>query len=277
MIEGPVEVPGGRVWTLRWQDCDGPWLLFAHATGMCAAVYRALLEPLADRYRIAAFDARGHGRTDLPMVDSPDWAVQRADMAALARALTPDPVVLAGHSFGGSVAAQSAADHPGLARAVVMIEPAFIPFAHAEAYAAARAAAPNRMADQAARRRPAFPTRAEMRAAYLGRGVFAGWPDVALDAYLDGGARATPDGYALRCAPATEARTFRGVTTTLADSMRRLAAAGVPMTLLHAGADSTVTPADAVAMAATRVHRFDDAGHFVPVTHADAVRPWLAV
>lgn len=275
-----VALPDGRVWTLQWRQAGqgAPWLVFAHATGMCAELYRDLLAPLAESHRVLAFDARGHGRTELPMACSPDWALNAADMAALAAAVCDGPAVLAGHSFGGSTAAQCAAAHPELARAVVMIDPAYIPFGMADPYRATRdssAPPPNRMAEQARRRRALFDSREAMRAAYAGRGVFADWPDGALDAYIDGGAHPTPEGFALLCTPDNEADTFLGVTTRLRESLEQLRC---PATLLHATEGSTVEQADADAMAAMglTVRRFDGAGHFLPVTHADAVRPWLA-
>ncbi|QMW23824.1 alpha/beta fold hydrolase [Sandaracinobacteroides saxicola] len=278
MTQGLVAVPGGDIFTLRWGDDPAlPWLVFAHATGMCAAVYAGLLAPLAARYRVLAFDARAHGRTSVSLVECPDWRVQRDDLVALVRALTDEPVTLAGHSFGGSTAIAAAAAVPGLASRVVAVEPAFIPFDHANAFRAARDGGmplPNRMADQAERRRARFDSLAAMRAAYAGRGVFAGWPDAALDAYLDGGAVVDADGAHLRCTPLAEATTFRGVTTRLRDDIAALTA---PLTLLHATEGSTVTPEDAAVIAATgaSVHRFTGETHFVPVERPDLVRPWL--
>ena len=43
----------------------GPRLHFAHATGMNAQLYEAVLAPLADRFAITISDARGHGHTGL--------------------------------------------------------------------------------------------------------------------------------------------------------------------------------------------------------------------
>jgi pimeloyl-ACP methyl ester carboxylesterase len=287
----------GTFAALRWNGPPGaPWLLFAHATGMCAAIYQALLAPLADRYRILAYDARGHGGSTVPVdpADVPvDWLPMQHDLAAIANTLdgTLDgtlngaSVVLAGHSLGGSVAIAAAARWPALARAVVAIDPAFIPFDLAPVVAAARATGqqvPNPMAEQAIRRRADWPDRATIRAAYHGRGVFAGWADAALDAYICHGVRDMPRGMAaggvtLACSPAWEAAVFAGVSTTMAAS---IAALKTPLVLLHADTRSTVTQADAdtiaVLLPSATVHCCAGTGHFLPVTHPDTVRPWIA-
>lgn len=275
-----VPVPDGRIFTLQWGS--GPLLIFTHATGMCARVYLELLEPLGAKFRVVAQDARGHGRTELeadPAVVPADWKPYRRDLHNLVQALGGGPVRLAGHSFGATVSFETAAEHSGLASSVCMIDPPSVPSAQAAAYRAARDATgrpPNHMADQAERRRGQFASRAAVRSAYRGRGVFEGWPDRALDDYLDGGLLPDGDSVRLACDPAWEASSFRGVTTSFEDSLR---AATFPFTLLAAGVGSTV-PEELEQTVRTMhpeavVRRFPGTGHFLPVTHPDLVRPWL--
>lgn len=247
-----------------------PLVHFAHATGMCAAIYRPLLALLAPHVNVVASDARGHGVTRLsadPAVLT-TWATYADDLGALLDVLPVAPVlILAGHSMGATVSMELAATMPGTVRAVVMAEPAFVPFAAAAA--AAWDTVPhgnNAMAEQALRRRAVWPSRDAIRAAYAGRGVFANWPDTALDAYLDGGLRARSDEQVeLACAPAWEAATFAAVSARL-----EAAVAGWRggLAMLHATERSTVTPADAAAIAAipgATVRRFDGADHFLPL------------
>jgi len=280
MRSGWIETPRGRFHALFWGEARSvPLLLFCHATGMCAGIYAGLLEPLSARFRIVAVDARGHGRTEAAPAPEPlaDWVLFRADLAALVPALGEGPVLLAGHSFGATVALEAAVAHPGLARAVLMIEPAFVPFAFAEAWRAARASGhppANPMADRAARRRAVFPSRAAMEESFRGRGVFADWPDEALAAYLAHGTRDDPEGVRLACAPDTEAAVFRGVSTTLAASLR---SARLPVVMVHGTNGSTVSPEDARAIAGMghAVRTLSGAGHFVPVAEPGRVRPFL--
>lgn len=280
-----VEVPGGTIHARCWPGRDNrPPLLLVHATGMCGAVYADLLAPLAeaaDRPAIWLPDMRGHGRTRLPATPGEipvDWAPYRADLQAFLEAVAPGrPVTLAGHSFGATVAAELAAQWPDRVARLFLLDPAFIPFGDAPRYAAARAAGanpPNPMAEGAERRRPGFSSRAEARARLQQRGVFAGWPDAALEAYLEDG---LADDGRLACTPAWEATSFRGVSTTLAASLARLA---VPFTLLAASAGSTVTDPDFAVFAAHPACRHAaraPGGHFFPVTHPEAVRPRLAM
>ncbi|WP_448582110.1 alpha/beta fold hydrolase [Thermaurantiacus sp.] len=279
-----VEVPGGAIHARHWPGADGqPALVFVHATGMCGAVYLDLLAPFAeaaDRPAIWLPDMRGHGRTRLPATPGEipvDWSLYRADLAAFLAAISPGrPVLLAGHSFGATVACELAAQRPDLVSALLLLDPAFIPFAHARAYAAARAAGenpPNAMAEGAERRRSGFTSRAEARARLHHRGVFAHWPDAALDAYLEDG---LADDGRLTCPPAWEATSFRGVSTTLEASLADLT---TPFTLLAASDGSTVTDADFLTFARhprCRVAARVTGGHFFPVTHPGTVRPHLA-
>ncbi len=294
-------VPGGAIHARHWPaphasegsphasegsphaSGGSPPLVLVHATGMNGATYIPLLAPLAANparaFAIHLPDMRGHGRTRLPATpgDIPvDWVPYRADLAAFLAAISPGrPVRLAGHSFGATVAAELAAERPDLAEALLLLDPAFIPFAQAAAYAALRAGGadpPNPMADGAARRRPGFASRAEARARLHQRGVFAGWPDAALDAHLEDGI--AEDGR-LACTPGWEATSFRGVSTTLEASLARLE---TPFTLLAAAEGSTVTPEDFARFAAHPACRHAariEGGHFFPVTSAPAVRPHL--
>lgn len=274
-----VPVPGGRIFTLQWGE--GPLLVFTHATGMCARVYTLLLAPLADRFRIVALDARGHGRTELEAVPGhipTDWVLYRQDLAALVDALGGGPVLLAGHSFGATVSFEAAVERPGLASAVCLIDPPFIPSDHVTGYRAARDAGhpPNHMADQAERRRDRFESRSAARSSYQGRGVFRGWPDATLNDYLEGGLLPDGDGVRLACTPGWEATSFRGVSTSFADSLVR---ADFPFTLLAAGEGSTVPDSEEPLVRANphaHFRRFPGTGHFLPITHPDLVRPYLA-
>ncbi len=277
-VEQFLRVPGGRMFTLQWGE--GPLLLFTHATGMCARVYTRLLAPLAGRFRIVAPDARGHGRTELDAVPGripSDWQPYRQDLVSLVEALGGGPVLLAGHSFGATVSLEAAVDTPGLASAVCLIDPPFIPTDHVAAYRVARDAGspPNPMADQAERRRARFESRAAARASYHGRGVFRGWPDDALDDYLDGGLLPDCAGVRLACTPGWEATSFRGVSTSFLGSLAR---ADFPFTLLAAGEGSTVPESAEAQIRANpnaTLRRFPGTGHFLPVTHPELVRPYL--
>ena len=72
--------------------------------------------------RAVSLDLRGHGQSDKPeqaysidgYADDVAWAIER---------LALDSTVVVGHSMGGAVALQLAADHPDLVRALVLVDP----------------------------------------------------------------------------------------------------------------------------------------------------------
>lgn len=66
---------------------------------------------LAPDHRLIAVDQRGHGRSDAPD-HGYDFASVSDDLAALVDGLGLGPVVVAGHSWGASVALWYAAAHP---------------------------------------------------------------------------------------------------------------------------------------------------------------------
>lgn len=250
-----------------------PLVHFAHATGMCAELYRLLLERLMPHASVVAGDARGHGATRLPADPATltDWARYADDLAALLTELPAAPrMILAGHSMGATVSMLLAARLGDRIAAVVTIEPAFVPLAAAAAWGRTPMAVP--LATQAKRRRAVWPSRAAMRDAYHGRGVFAAWADADLDAYLARGVRDRADGQVeLACAPAWEAATFASVSSGLEGA---ISAWHGPLTLLHGTVGSTVMAVDAAAIANRPdnvVRAFAGADHFLPLAQPQAM------
>lgn len=289
MNESPVTrllpLPDGDIALRQWAGPgpSAPHLLFLHANGMCAAIYDALLAPLASHARVTAYDARGHGATTLPADPAQvplDWHIYRRDLAQLAAALGGEPPLIAGHSLGATTAFHASRDHPALARRLLLIDPPFIPFADAPACRAMLDAGqwpPNPLADRASRRSAHFPSRAVARKIWRGRAIFADWPDDALDAYLRHALHDAPDGgVTLACTPAWESATYRGVSTRFAAAMEQ---PGPPFALLIAEHGSPVPPADVTRIRALHpqaaIHQMPGTGHMLPVTHADDVRRWL--
>lgn len=267
-------IAGGEVATLASFVAGprAPLVHFAHATGMCAGLYRTLFDRLVGTTNVVASDARGHGATALPADPAvlTDWTVYVDDLVALLDTLPPArPLILAGHSMGATVSLELAARLGARVAAVVLIEPAFVPFAAAVAWTPAFA---NPMAQQAARRRAVWPSRAAMREAWRGRGVFATWADADLDVYLALGVRDRADGNVeLACAPAWEAATFASVSNRLAAALQSWTG---PVTLLHGTERSTVMAADVDVIAArpdTIVHRFAGVDHFLPLAEPQAM------
>lgn len=279
MREISIPVPDGVIAALRWDDAgsNAPLIHFAHATGLNARTYRRLLEPLAGRYRIVASDLRGHGGSTLRAEPEElrGWEQFEDDLEALIEALG-EPALLAGHSIGATVSGMLAARRPELALGVAMAEPSFIPFADA-----ARVDEKRRqglpfefeLARIAGKRRSRWDRRDEVRSAYLGRGMFATWPEAWLDDYLDGGLVVQADGSVeLACAPAWEQATFGAVTTEI---WRRLPRYRGALTVVRGTVSSTIADPDAAALAElapqARMFVYPGRSHFLPMEAPELV------
>lgn len=104
MIEGDGGVP------LRVVDAgnpDGPVILFIHGLSQSTLSFdRQFNSDLADRYRLVAFDLRGHAGSAKPwqLSDYSGSRVWAADVAAVMEALDLQDVTIVAWSFGGFVA-----------------------------------------------------------------------------------------------------------------------------------------------------------------------------
>ena len=204
----PLVSRGGAMSVLDFGPRDRPVdIVFSHANGFNGRTYRSLLAPLADDLRILAVDMRGHGASTLPAVieGREGWVQFRDDLLALLAAATTRPVVLAGHSMGGTSSLLAAAAHPDQVKALALFDPVFF-----EGARAGLDVAPNPLADSADRRRAVFATKTAAIAAYTGRGAFRSWSSEQLADYVEAGFRDTGDGQVtLTCTPAWEASNFR--------------------------------------------------------------------
>jgi pimeloyl-ACP methyl ester carboxylesterase len=101
---------------------SGPLVVCLHSSGSSSGQWRSLAASAQERFRFVAFDLHGHGRS--PDYRGASYSLQ-AESEAVLRSL-PDsaaPVHLVGHSYGGAVALDLAARHPGRFASVIVFEP----------------------------------------------------------------------------------------------------------------------------------------------------------
>ena len=105
------------------QGRGDPALVFIHGWSCNSSYFRHQLEHFKAAHRVISVDLRGHGESDRPEAAYP-VSLLAEDVAWLIGELGLDRPVVVGHSLGGLVALEIAAEHPDSARAIVMIDPA---------------------------------------------------------------------------------------------------------------------------------------------------------
>ncbi|MFF5338939.1 alpha/beta hydrolase [Streptomyces sp. NPDC013181] len=180
-----IEVPlsGGSLAALRWPaaDPEAPVVVALHGITANALSWAAVARLLAGRVTLVAPDLRGRARSaHLP--GPYGIAAHTDDVAALAAALAPGRVVLAGHSMGAFVAALAAVRHPERFGPLLLVDggvgfPAPTHLTPDELMTAVIGPAMERLS-------MTFPDRAAYRAFWQAHPAFAGsWSDE-VDAYI---------------------------------------------------------------------------------------------
>jgi pimeloyl-ACP methyl ester carboxylesterase len=265
-------------------------IIFVHANGFNAQTYVSILAPLAKDFRILAIDQRGHGRSTL--IANPQarrsWGDMRDDLVALLDVLGAEPgarpVVLAGHSMGGTVSLLASRLRPDRVKGLVMFDPVIMPWAVSLMANLPWAdhkvwkAAP--IAQGALRRKSVFDDRASVVAAYKGRGAFKTWPEEVLADYVAGGFKDRADGkLELACSPAWEASNFTAMAN---DPWTAAARASCPVQVFRAEIASTCRIGEASAFCRRNrrglisVTEVAGTTHFLPMERPALVRQALA-
>ena len=276
----------GEMAVLEFGPTDRPVdVVFVHANGFNAQTYRALLAPLSAGLRVMAVDQRGHGSSRLAA--DPDhrrnWLDLRDDLLALLAVLDQAPVVLAGHSMGGTVSLLAAAEAPNILKrdavsGLVLLDPVIMPrimalYAHLP-WTSGALWKRMPMVQGALRRRSVFDSREVAFSAYRGRGAFKTWPEAMLADYVGGGFRDRDDGTVeLACAPAWEASNYSAQAH---DPWRAMARLRCRARILRAEKGSTCRVGDAERLARryprVTVETVAGSSHFLPMERPDLAR-----
>ena len=103
-----------------WEAGSGPTLLAIHGLGGSGRYWNTLAERVADRFHVLAPDLAGFGHSG-KAGHAFDRASHLDDLDAVLAEMGGDaPVVLVGHSLGGTLAALWAARHPEATRALTL-------------------------------------------------------------------------------------------------------------------------------------------------------------
>jgi pimeloyl-ACP methyl ester carboxylesterase len=113
-------VPGDAALHLEVEGA-GPAVVLLHGFGGSARNWRPQLRALRDGHRVAAFDVRGHARSDAPPdAVSYEPACFVADVARVLDHLGVERAVVGGLSMGAGIAARFAVAHPERVRGLVL-------------------------------------------------------------------------------------------------------------------------------------------------------------
>ena len=119
-----VDISELKVRYLDWGG-DGKPLLALHGLASSAHWYDIVAPLLRDRYHIYAPDQRGHGQTT-STPSGYDWLTLSHDLVKLLDHIGLDKVSVMGHSWGGNVATNFAANCPDRVEKLIMIDGGFL-------------------------------------------------------------------------------------------------------------------------------------------------------
>ncbi|HCE7492272.1 TPA: alpha/beta hydrolase PoxA, partial [Pseudomonas aeruginosa] len=176
--------------------------------------YEPMLRLLAEDFDLWLCDIQGHGESDHGGRFH-GWN-RNAEMAVEAFEAGRGPYgdvqrLACGHSFGGVLSSLVLARHPTLFARAVLLDPVLFTPAMIGVMALSETLGlqlRGSLAKKARLRRSQWPDRAAAYAGLRGRGIFKGWTDEALWAYVEYALKESDGGVELKCRPSREAEIF---------------------------------------------------------------------
>ena len=164
--DGFVYANGARIHYYHALPAAGkPVLMMVHGVTDNGLCWTTLTWKLQDSYDIYMLDTRGHGLSDpFTQADNGDTLIK--DVVEFVRAMKFEKPILMGHSMGGATVMRVGAEHPDLAKAVIMLDPAgFGGFGGGRPPGASNAATAGKQVATAPAPRPADPLATPMNGA----------------------------------------------------------------------------------------------------------------
>jgi 3-oxoadipate enol-lactonase len=98
-----------------------PWLVLSHSLACSVRMWDPQIAALKDKYRVLAYDTRGHGATEAP---KGAYTLEQLadDLAALLKALNVDKAHFCGLSMGGMIGQTFALMYPGVFRTLMLAD-----------------------------------------------------------------------------------------------------------------------------------------------------------
>ncbi len=201
-------------------------LVFSHGNSFPASTYRVMLDSLRARgFAVHAVEKYGH-HPDYPVTDGwPHLVQQLADFAEKQRAASGAAPWLVGHSLGGILSLMCAAQHPELARGVLLLDSPVVSGWRARTLGLAKRA-PGLMqrlspSQVSRRRRNEWEDREAVFDYFRGKKVFARWDPQVLHDYVDHGTIDADGRWRLAFDPEVESRIYDTLPHHIGQLLRR--------------------------------------------------------
>jgi pimeloyl-ACP methyl ester carboxylesterase len=190
-----------------------PTLIFSHANSFPASTYRVMLDSLRGRgFEVYAIEKYGHD-PQYPVTDNwPHLVRQLADFVRACIPANAPPPWLAGHSLGGILSLMCAAQHPELARGVLLLDSPIVSGWRARVLGQVKRA-PRLMrrlspSQVSRRRRDQWEDRQVVFEHFRGKKTFAAWDPRVLHDYVDHGVIEADGGWRLAFDREVESRIY---------------------------------------------------------------------
>ena len=118
------ESDGMRFHYLDWGDSENPTIIMLHGFAQQSHSWDFVALGLCDKFRIVAFDQRGHGDSDWSQNHNYSLNDYHNDIDNLIKHLGLSETLMVGMSMGGRNAFTYAASHPDLVSALVVVDAA---------------------------------------------------------------------------------------------------------------------------------------------------------
>src|SRR5512143_2590205 len=119
-----IDIDNLKVHIIDWGG-HGQSIVLLHGLASQVHIWDLTAPLLIDSFRVIALDQRGHGLTSKPD-QGYDFASVTHDLDQVLNALQLDRPILIGHSWGGNVAVQYAAEHPDQVKGLVLVDGGFL-------------------------------------------------------------------------------------------------------------------------------------------------------
>jgi pimeloyl-ACP methyl ester carboxylesterase len=100
---------------------SGQQIVLVHGLASSTHIWHFLASLLSEKFRVVAVNQRGHGESDKPDTGY-DFANVATDLKEFIQAIGFEKPVVVGHSWGGNVAVQLAADNLGLCKGLCLVD-----------------------------------------------------------------------------------------------------------------------------------------------------------